>query len=175
MPVFLGTLFLLVLFQPFILAAESTKPLSSSKAVKLVRKYLSETDPAQKQQLLEEAAHTPASFKIMRKAMVQRSYPGMKPGIHKSLTFEVPTAVSARPVQYAIKVPAQYKPNKLWPLVLGLHGGGNNTGSGDQHMAAVGVYIQDAIVVCPTSVDLGVQFYWRNPKNEAMLDLLIKK
>jgi hypothetical protein len=32
----------------------------------------------------------------------------------------------------------------------------------------------DAICVCPTSVDLGVQYYWRNPRNEEALMLLIR-
>ena len=156
-------------------AAEKVRPLSSSKAVKLVRKYLNETDEAKKKAMLEETAHTEGSFKILRKAMIRRSYPGMKPGVHKDLDFPLPAHVSDKPIKYAIQVPSNYKPNRLWPLVIGLHGGGNNTGSGKQHMSVMSGHVPGAIVVCPTSVDLGMNYYWRNPKNEEMLDLLIKK
>lgn len=176
MPKCLTLLCLLMLLYPILDAADKSepRPLSSSKALKLVRSYLSETDETKKTAMLEEAAHTPASFKIIRKALIQRGYPGMKPGVHQGLELPLPTTVSDKPATFAVQVPSSYKGRKLWPLVIGLHGGGNGTGSGDQHVGLLRG-IDDAILVCPTSVDLGIKYYWRNPKNEEMLALLIKK
>ncbi|GMV80312.1 MAG: hypothetical protein AMXMBFR7_14960 [Planctomycetota bacterium] len=155
---------------------EEPKPLSAGEAQNLARQYLAETDAAKKQALLEKCGTTPAeSADAFVRLILPAGYPPAKTGLQHGLKLDVPATVSDKPVEYSISVPGKYAPNRLWPLFFGLHGGGNNTGSGQQHIGAmVGMNRLDAIVVCPTSVDLGVQKYWRNPKNEEALKLLIR-
>ncbi len=154
--------------------SDAVKPLSSSKALKLIREYLAEEDPAKKLALLDLAKHTEPKTKILKKALAPSRYSGGKSGISHDLQLQMPAQVSDKAATYSLAVPSSYKPNKLWPLIIGLHGGGNNSGSGKQHMALM-TGINNALVVCPTSVDLGIQHYWRSPKNEVMLDLLVRQ
>ena len=158
-------------------AEDASKPLSASQALELAKKYLAEKDAAKKEALLAQAGETPADDpKPFINLLLPPAFPPAKTGVQHGLKLEVPAAVSDKPVEYSISVPPRYAPNQLWPLIIGLHGGGEGMGSGKDHMTTqMEMTTLPAIFVCPTSVDLGVSFYWRNPKNEQMLALLVQE
>lgn len=158
-------------------AEEAPKPLSSSQALELAKKYLVEKDVSKKEGLLAQAGDTPVDDpKPFLKLLQPAGYPPAKSGVQHDLKLDVPATVSDKPVEYSLSVPARFAPTQLWPLIIGLHGGGSGTGAGRLLMQTMmGIVATPAIFVCPTSVDLGNNFYWRNPKNEKMLDLLVKE
>jgi len=166
-----------ILAWPVLRAEDVPKPLNGSQAVDLTRKYLAETDAAKKEALLAQAGETLADDpKPFIRLLQPTGYAPTKSGVQHGLKLNVPASVSNKPVEYSLVVPTRYTPNQLWPLVIGLHGGGGGTGSGAQHIQLLmSAYSQPVFIVCPTSVDLGDKFYWRNPKNESMLDLLVKE
>ncbi|MCW8129190.1 MAG: hypothetical protein KIS92_02290 [Planctomycetota bacterium] len=174
----LGLAMIVVLAAAGVLRAEDApKPLNGSQAVELAKKYLAEKDPEKKKALLAQAGETPADDpKPFLRLLQPAGYPPAKPGVQHGLKLDLPASVSDKPGEYSLSVPSRYAPNQLWPLVIGLHGGGSGSGSGKEFMQSMMSAVSlPAIIVCPTSVDLGNNFYWRNPKNEAMLDLLVKE
>jgi hypothetical protein len=163
-------------------ARENLKRESEARvaAQKAARQLFAEKDATKRAALLDPLTDVPVSTEDIQqyvKMILPAGYPQQKPGIRDLQKLEVPESVSNKPVEYSIYVPARYSPANAFPLIFGLHGGGNGTGSGDDHMKHNAKEISgiDAIFVCPTSVDLGINQYWRNPKNEAMLMLLTQE
>lgn len=158
-------------------AEEASKPLSASQGLELAKKYLAEKDPAKKDTLLAQAGESPADDpKPFLRLLQPMAFAPAKPGVQHGLKLELPASVSDKPAEYSLATPPRYAPTQLWPLILGLHGGGSGTGSGQQHMTTqFEMTALPAFFACPTSLDLGNEFYWRNPKNEKMLALLVQE
>ena len=149
-------------------------------ALKAAQKIFAETDSKKRSELIDALTDAPVSAEDIAqyvKFITPVTYPEQKPGIRESQKLQVPDSVSASPVDYALSVPARYSPSHQYPLIIGLHGGGSGTGSGEEYMKSIGGELKgiEAIGVCPTSTDLGNEQYWRNPKNEIMLMLLIQE
>src|SRR5688572_24087804 len=156
--------------------AQDVKPLSQAQAVALFKKLLAEKDPAKKAGLLEQAGETTADDPVpFIKALAARPLdPAPKKGV-QNFALDVPASVSPKAVEVALSVPGKYAPNRLWPLIIGLHGGGENLGSGVQHMTLCEPFTSlDTFIACPTSVDLTVKYYWRSDRNAEMLRLLVQ-
>lgn len=138
---------------------EDYQKLSSSKTTKLVASYLNEEDATKKEELYKEAEGYLADTEAVRKAMIPRGFPNHEAGFQLNLKMQVPASISPKPVEYSIQIPKGYKPNKLWPLIIGLHGGGENIGSGDKQLPSFRE-VDQAIVVCPTSLDRTLGGFW---------------
>jgi predicted esterase len=150
--------------------------LSIEQAVQLARAYLNEVNPEKQQALLAQAGDQsvcdPAPF-------LQLLFPAVtnaeRAGVRQDVVVPLPGASAVRSAVCSISVPAGYTPTKSYPLVIGLHGGGQDMGSGREYMGSCRELVSsDVVFVCPTSADLGVQLYWRNPLNEVLLMGLIK-
>jgi dienelactone hydrolase len=81
---------------------------------------------------------------------------------------------------YALYVPEAYTPTRLWPLLIGLHGGGPDGKLGDEVVgsgaSAMNFYRDLAarhgyIVACPDALEAS----WGTPRNEAMVRALIRE
>ena len=158
-------------------AQDAAKPLNASQSLELAKKYLAEKDAAKKEALLAQAGESPADDpKPFLKLLLPAVFAPVKSGVQNDLKLDVPASISDKPVDYALSVPPKYAPAQLWPLIIGLHGGGSGTGSGKQHMSTeLDATTLPAFFACPTSVDLGNEYYWRNPKNEKMIATLIQE
>jgi hypothetical protein len=174
---FLWTIGLLVFSCTALHSEDAPKPLNASQALDLAKKYFTEKDAAKKESLLAQAGDSPADDpKPFIRLLLPPAFPPAKIGVQHGLKLDVPASVSEKPIEYSLSVPPRYTPTQIWPLMIGLHGGGDGTGSGKDHMLGqMEMTTLPAIIVCPTSVDLGVKFYWRDPKNEQMLALLVQE
>ena len=75
---------------------------------------------------------------------------------------------------YTLFVPAEYKPERTWPLIIGLHGGGPDGAQGDEVVgsgpSAMNFYRRHAasrgfLVACPTALQAG----WGAKPNEQLV------
>lgn len=162
------------------LEAGDAAVLGPSQALALARKVLAQGDVAKRETLLATGPDGPVGVKDLA-AMIRLLAPtapekALKPGIH-DLTLAVPTEISDKPVEYALYVPAKHNPRTPYALMIGLHGGGQDSGSGKNHMrmSAKTIAQLDMLYACPTSVDRDIKRYWRNERNEAMFIALINE
>lgn len=159
-------------------AGEAAAPaaISASKALTLAKKFLASGDAAAKAAILAEIGEAPvANPSPLVGLLAPTSYPAQKPGVRHGVALSLPASISDKPGSYSIGLPPNYAPNRLWPLIIGLHGGGDGQGSGqDQYRQWPDIVEAGAIFACPTSLDLGNDLYWRNPRNEEMLIHLIR-
>lgn len=157
-------------------ASTPPRPLSSSQALDLAKKVFAESDPAKRAALIDRAGASPVDKpEAIARLVVPASYPPQKPGVRHGVSLPLPATLHNAPGIYSIGLPPKYAPNQLWPLVIALHGGGSGEGAGKaQYESWPDIPEAGVIFVCPTSLDLDNRFYWRNPKNEEMLRVLIR-
>lgn len=150
--------------------------LTLDQCLRLTRAYLDAPNVEKKKALLEQAGeqvvYNPEAFMRLTQPSGLHTE---KPGVTHGIKVLVPPDAGATSVVCSVSIPKGYTTIKAWPLVIGLHGGGQNEGSGKQCMDLF-TECQSAgvVLVCPTSMDLDIGKYWRNPRNEVMLAALIK-
>lgn len=150
--------------------------LSATQAVALAKKVFAEKNLEKRSALIAQAGASPiAKPEAIARWVVPSRYAEMKSEVRHGVPLPLPAELSSTPGAYSIGLPPKYAPNQRWPLIIGLHGGGSGQGDGaTQYRSWHNIPQSGAIFVCPTSLDLDNRFYWRNPKNEELLRILIR-
>ena len=135
----------------------------------MLERYVSEADVAERvklQRSLKEKAFKAKPFELER----------WRRSIHQPKGYQRDRPLSYRSdvhvgAVYTLFVPESYTPSRMWPLMIGLHGGGPDGKNGDEVVgsgpSAMNFYQQLAakhgyIVACPTALRAG----WPNKVNE---------